>query len=204
MGNAYEWRKERRKAEALRRCWRTSISTTSSTCGSCMASETGARRCNRRAIRGRHRDWIPGPSRCRPVPSGTCGTHEEVPPGTASRENAAAGIWTVCDPRPATARSREARDVQLSRLHAHLREEEKQRNVHGAAADDAQAAAGEAERGEGRASAAHARTHPRTGPMVASGGAWTPPVLRSAHELSGADAVSAPSRTALASCAFAA
>ena len=65
--------------------------------------------------------------------------------------------------QPAAARRREAGDLQLSRLHAHLREEEEQRTVHGAAADDAQAAAGEAERGESRTPATHARPHPRSG-----------------------------------------
>src|SRR5260370_10578229 len=40
--------------------------------------------------------------------------------------------------------------------------------------------------------------------MAASGGAWTPPVLRRAHEQSGAGFVSIPSRTALASRAVAA
>ena len=50
--------------------------------------------------------------------------------------------------QPAAARRREAGDVQLPRLHAYLREEEEQRNVHGAAADDAQAVASEAERSE--------------------------------------------------------
>src|SRR5205823_5059686 len=59
-------------------------------------------------------------------------------------------------------------------------------------------------RGESRASAAHARTHPRTGQVVASGGAWTPSVLRSAHEQIGAGSFSIPSGTALASRAVAA
>src|ERR1700686_1424348 len=44
-----------------------------------------------------------------------------------------------------------------------LREEEKQRNVHGAAADDTQKVAGEAERGESRTSETHARSHSGNG-----------------------------------------
>src|SRR5439155_10964890 len=116
----------------------------------------------------------------------------------------AAGIWSVCDQQPAKAWRREARDIQLSRLYAYLREEEEQRNVHGVAANDPQKTAGEAERGESRASVAHARTHPGTGQVVASGGAWTPPVLRSAHEQPGAGSFSIPSGTALASFAVAA
>jgi hypothetical protein len=58
--------------------------------------------------------------------------------------------------------------------------------VHGVAADDPQAVAGEAERGESRASATHARTHPRTGQVAAGGCGWALPLLRSAHEPTGA------------------
>src|ERR1700688_4333982 len=46
-------------------------------------------------------------------------------------------------------------------LRDYLREEEQQRNVHGSAANDTQKVAVEAERGERRASATPARTHPR-------------------------------------------
>ena len=62
--------------------------------------------------------------------------------------------------RPAARRAGEAGDVQLPRLHAHLREEEEW-TVHGAAADDAEEVAGEAERGESRAPATHARPRSR-------------------------------------------
>ena len=72
-------------------------------------------------------------------------TNAEVPPGAASRENATAGVRSVCDRSTAVAWRRETGDVQLSRLHAHLREEEEQWTVHGAAADDTQAVADEAE-----------------------------------------------------------
>ena len=102
------------------------------------------------------------PSGCRAVPGGTYGTHAEVPPGTASRENAAAGVRSVCDRPTAVAWRREAGDVQLSRLYAYLREEEEQWTVHGAAADDTEKVADEAERGESRTSATNARTHPRS------------------------------------------
>jgi group II intron reverse transcriptase/maturase len=89
--------------------------------------------------------------------------HEEVPPGTASRENAAAGIWSVRNRPTAVAWRRETGDVQLSRLYAYLREEETQWTVYGVAANDTQKAANEAERSESRASATNARTHPRSG-----------------------------------------
>src|SRR5216684_6039718 len=161
-----------------------------------MASEARARRGHRGAIRGRHRGGLSQQSGCRSVPGGAYGTNAKVQPGTASRENATAGIWSVCDQQPAKAWRREARDIQLSWLYAYLREEEEQRNVHGAAANDPQKVAGEAARGEIRASAAHARTHPGTGQVVASGGAWAPPVLRSAHEQPGVGSFSLPSGTA--------
>src|SRR5882762_10154761 len=48
------------------------------------------------------------PSGCRPVSGGTYGTHEEVPPGAASRENAAAGVRSACDRPTAVAWRREA------------------------------------------------------------------------------------------------
>ena len=110
----------------------------------------------------------------------------EVQPGAASRENATAGVRSVCDRQPAEAWRRETGDVQLPGLYAYLREEEEQWKVYGAAADDTQKVAGEAERGESRTSATHARTHPRSRQVAASGGAWTHPLLRSAHEQPGA------------------
>src|ERR1700723_4580393 len=145
-----------------------------------------------------------GPEPCRAVSGGTHRENAEVQPGAASRENAAAGVRSVCDRPPAVAWRREAGDVQLLEIYAHLHKEEKQRNVYGAVADDPQKTAGKAERGESRASATHARTHPRTRQMVASGGAWAQPVLRRAHESQCAVAVSVPGRAALASRAVAA
>src|SRR6266478_1256203 len=169
-----------------------------------MASEARARRGHRGAIRGRHRGGLSQQSGCRTVPGGTYGTNAKVQPGTASRENAPAGIWSVCDRPTAVAWRRETGDVQLPWLYAHLREEEEQWTVHGAAANDAQKVAGETERGESRTSAAHACTHPRSRQVVASGGAWTHPILRSAHEPTGVVSVSVPSRAALPSHAVAA
>src|SRR5258708_3878052 len=172
--------------------------------GPSMASEARARRCHRGAFRGRHRGGLSQQSGCRSVSGGTYGTNEEVQPGTASREDATSGVWSVCDRSTAVAWRREARDVQFSWLHAYLREEEEQWTVYGVAANDTQKVADEAERGESRASATHARTHPRTGQVARSGGAWTPPVLRSAPEPKRAVDLSVPSGTALASRAVAA
>src|SRR5258708_15620523 len=117
-----------------------------------MASEARARRGHRGAIRGRHRGGLSQQSGCRSVPSGTYGTNAKVQPGTASREDATAGVWSICDRPTGVAWRRETGDVQLPRLYAHLREEEEQWAVYGIAANDPQKAADEAERGESRAS----------------------------------------------------
>src|SRR5467141_5015821 len=162
-----------------------------------MASEARARRCDRGAIRGRHRGGLSQQSGCRSVPSGTYGTYEEVQPGTASREDATSGVRSVCDRPTGVAWRRETGDVQLPGLYAYLRKEEEQWTVYGVAANDPQKVADEAERGESRTSATHARTHPRPGQMAASGGAWTHPVLRSAPEPKRAVDFPVPSGTAL-------
>ena len=60
------------------------------------------------------------------------------------------GVRPVRGPKPGTARRREAGNVRLPWLHAYLREDEKQRLLHGAAADDSYADASEAERGKRR------------------------------------------------------
>src|SRR5262249_25949472 len=149
---------------------------------------------------GRYRAWLPGESGCRPVPEGACRENAEVQPGAASREDATSGVRSVRDRQP---ERRETGNVQFPGLYAYLREEEEQWTIHGAAADDPQEVASEAERSESRASAAHAHPHPRTGQVVASGGAWAHPVLRGAHESTGAVALSVPGGAALASHAVA-
>src|SRR4029077_632226 len=111
---------------------------------------------------------------------------------------------SVCDRPTAVAWRRETGDVQLSRLHAHLREEEKQLAVHVPAADDTQAVADEAEGGESRASATNARTHPQARQVAAGGCRWTLSLLRSAHEATGAGSFSVPSSGVLAWLAVAA
>ena len=95
-------------------------------------------------------------------------------------------------------------DGDTSRVHIRLREEEEQRVLHGAAADDSQKVAGQAERGESRAPQAHAPSHPGTGQLVARRRRWTHPLLRRAHERSGVAPLSIPCRLALAPRAFSA
>src|SRR6266403_2366235 len=121
-----------------------------------MAAEARARRGHRGAIRGRHRGGLSQQSGCRTVPGGTYGKNEEVQPGTASRQDATSGVRSFCDRPTAVASRRETGDVQLSWLHTYLCEEEEQRTVHGAAANDPQKVADETERGESRTSATDA------------------------------------------------
>src|SRR6266571_3350517 len=147
-----------------------------------MATEAGQRRRDRRAVCRRHRDWIPEQIGRRAVLDGAYRTISEVRTGTASREDASFGIRAIRCRKPKEARTREAGDVQLPRLHAHLREEEEQWTVHGGAADDPQAVAGEAERGESRAAATQARPDPRGRHVVALGCRWAHPLLRGADE----------------------
>src|SRR6267378_3810490 len=159
--------------------------------GPSVASKVGTRRC--------YRGGIPQQSGGRSVSGGTYGTNEEVQPGTASREDATSGVWSVCHRPTGVAWRRETGDLQLPRLYAYLRKEEGQWTVYGVAANDTQETASEAERGESRTSATHARTHPRPGQMAASGGTGAQSVLRRAPEPKRAVDLSVPSGTALAS-----
>ncbi len=65
--------------------------------GPSMASEARTRRCDRGALRGRHRGGLSQQSGCRSVSGGTYGTNDEVQPGAASREDATSGVRSVCD-----------------------------------------------------------------------------------------------------------
>src|SRR5205809_5296638 len=100
MGNEYGWRKERLRAEVLRRFWRTSIFITCSTCGSKCGVKSGRTAmlssCDSLTI-----SWLDSRAKRMPnSPGGTHGKDEEVPPGIAFRENGAAGNWSVCDQQP--------------------------------------------------------------------------------------------------------
>ena len=76
----------------------------------------------------------------------------EVRPGAARREDAADRVWAVRRPAARAAGSRQAGDVRLPGLHAHLREDQ-ERTLRAAARHDLEADAGEAARGQGRAAA---------------------------------------------------
>src|SRR6266700_2994411 len=135
MGNEYAWRMGRLRAVVIAAAGEYLSPLRVRSVGSGMASKAGARRCDRRAVRGRHRGWIPERNGCQTV---SCRTHRavsEVQLGTASRQNAASGVRAVRGPKPGTARRREAGNVRLPWLHAYLREDEKPRLLHGAAAD---------------------------------------------------------------------
>jgi len=65
--------------------------------GPSMASEARAWRCDRGAIRGRHRDGLSQQSGCRSVPGGTYRANAKVQSGIASREDATSGVRSVCN-----------------------------------------------------------------------------------------------------------
>src|SRR6266404_9539515 len=81
----------------------------------------------------------------RAASQGFGGAIRQVQVETASRENAADRVWLLCSQQSKKARAREAGDIQLSWLHAHLWQEAEQRNVHGVSADDQQERSGKAE-----------------------------------------------------------
>ena len=102
-----------------------------------------------------YRARIPAQVRCQAVSRGACATSAQVPTGAASRQDPAGGIRLLRSRQSPAARSREARDLRLPRLYAHLRQDPK-RTVYCAQADDSSAAAGQAGRGENRTQAAPA------------------------------------------------
>ena len=185
-----EWRWGRRRGAAFRPLWPTSTCTTCSTCGSSDGGRTQApRRRDRRALSPTTSWWD---SSIVTMPSGSW-------PSCASGWRSSG--WS-CTPRrrgcsssgrsrrrTGSARGGQAGDVQLPRLHAHLREEA-ERAVHGAAADDAGAAAGEAEGGEGRASA------PAGHAPVARAGAYLRAVKKSQGMAARRCSVNSPAITA--------
>src|SRR5260370_37382658 len=118
-----------------------------------MASEGRARRHHRRAICRRHRGGIPQQSGCRSVSGGAYRTNEEVQPGTASREDATAGVRSFCDRPTGVAWGRETGDVQLPWLYDHLRKEDEQWTVYTITVNDTLKAEVEDERDESRTSA---------------------------------------------------
>src|SRR5262249_36028715 len=98
---------------------------------------------------------------------------------------------------PEASRTGQARDVRLPRLHAHVHAEPKGA-FRRAAEDHAQAAAGEAARGEDRAAASHAPTHPRTGRLPARRPRRAHAVLRCARQQRVTGGIPAPVDVAVA------
>src|SRR5262249_12010985 len=92
--------------------------------GPSLATEASARRHDRGAFCGRYRAWVSGENGCRTVSGRADREDAEVQPGTASRENAASGVRSVCDRPTAVAWRRETGDVQLPGLYAYLHKEE--------------------------------------------------------------------------------
>ena len=133
------------------------------------------------------------------------GTNAEVQPGTASRENAPAGVRTVRD-RP-TGRSAEKGNRRRSTFSA-LRTSAGRRG-----AMDGSRCCGRRFANGCRAKLSEVKTElkrrmhdpiPEVRPVAAVGRGWTHSLLRSAYQPPGAVDVSVPSRSALASHAVAA
>src|SRR5438093_3203938 len=106
-----------------------------------MAPDAGARRHDRRAVRGRHHLGLSAPSGCRAVPERTGRAVSAIRTGAAPRQDPPAGVRSLCGRESAEEWRGQTRDLRLPRLHAHLWEEAEWK-VHGAAADDAEAVAG--------------------------------------------------------------
>jgi hypothetical protein len=90
-----------------------------------------------------------------------------VRPGAGRRADAADRVRALCRPQPVPAWPRQARDVQLPRLHAHLREDQEgvlqTQARHGQEAD-----AGQGGRRQRRRVATHASAGPRSAAVVRS------------------------------------
>src|SRR5208282_1398480 len=123
--------------------------------GPSMAEEAGARRCNRGALRRRHRGWIRVQDGSRTVLERTRRTHGEIPTGTAPGKDATLRVRTPCGGEPKAPWTGQAGDLRFSRLQAHLREDE-EGAVSGASADDSQTTASQTAAGEDRVAATHA------------------------------------------------
>ena len=115
---------------------------------------------------------------------------------------ASAPWWSLCSAKPIGTGTRQAGDVRLSRLHAHLLEGEK-RGLLAPAHHHCEAAAGEAEAGEVSAHATPASAHPRAGTVVGERGAGTSRLLRRARQPPGRQRLPQRAQQALAACASA-
>jgi hypothetical protein len=105
----------------------------------------------------------------------------EIRPGITSRQDAPDRVRSVRRPSPSGTGCREARDVRLSWLHAHLREDQ-DRAVGAEAQDHLETDAGEAGRGQRPPSTIPAPTHPRTRPVAGKRNTRIPRLLRGARQ----------------------
>ena len=108
------------------------------------------------------------PDRSRPLSGGSPGTAGEVWVGTASGQDAPDRVRAVRRTEPETKGRREARDVRLSGLHAHQREEP-EGVLHGEAQDDRASACGRScRRSSSNSASACTSRSPRTGEWLQS------------------------------------
>src|SRR6185437_1236396 len=119
-----------------------------------------------------------------------------VQPGAGGREDAADRVRPVRRRTSTEARSRQAGDVSVPGLHAHVREEQA-RTLRATARDGEEADAGEAEGDQGRAEATPTFADPRAGTVAGACGAGALRLLRGARQHEGAQHVPRPSSAAL-------
>ena len=180
-------RKGRRRAAVHRRCWRTSTCTTCSTSGS---SAWRRQQAHGDVIVVRYADDFVVGFQHKRTPSGFWTELRERfakfglelhPEKTRLIE-----FGRFAAEQPAAARAREAGDLQLPRLHAHLREEAKNGRFTVLRQTMRKRMQAKLKRGESRTAATHARPIPEVGHVAALGGRRAHPLLRRAHEQPGA------------------
>ena len=135
----------------------------------------------------------------RAVPGRFAGALCQVRAGVAPGEDPADRVRPVGGRKPPPQRPGQTADLQLPRLHAHLRQKAQQRLLHGVSADHAQAVAGEAGRGQGRVAPPHVPARAGCRQLAVHGAHGALPLLRGAHERRGAGAVPIPAGVAVAS-----
>src|SRR5204863_6511092 len=164
--------------------------------GPAVEKKAGARRDDRCALCGRLRRRIRASAGRRAIPRRATGSVRALRLGVAPRQDPPDGVWSVRRRASARAGRGEAPDLQLSRLHAQLREDA-ERSLHGVAADDAHEVAGQAQGAEDGAAAAPARPGPGTRHVSLPGRTRAPPLLRGAAERPGAACLPAGSGKAV-------
>ena len=96
--------------------------------GRALATARGHGRHDHRALRRRLHHRVPARERRPPLPRRDVRSAREVRADTASREDPAHRVRTLCGGTPPAARARQAGDLQLPGLHLHLRQDPRRAN----------------------------------------------------------------------------